>query len=73
MHKASMLVLRSVDVKCIKQRSYHVATGMNRWRLLYIFINIELVIHLLTHRRSLDEDFEHNITSVTMRLVYKYL
>ena len=36
---------------------------MGRWGLLHVFIHIELVVHLLAHRRNLDEDFEHNITA----------
>ena len=36
-------------------------------------IYIELVIYMLAHRRSLNEDFEHNITTVPIIAEYKYL
>lgn len=68
-----MLVLRPVNVKCIQVRSYGVATKMGGWGLLHMSIHIELVIHLLAHRRSLHEDFEHNITTITEIIVYKYV
>ena len=45
---------------------------MSSWGLLHMSIHIELIIHLLAHRRSLDEYFEHNITTVTVIVVYKY-
>lgn len=46
---------------------------MGSWGLLHMSIHIELIIHLLAHRRSLNEDFEHNITTITIIIVYKYL
>lgn len=45
---------------------------MGSWRLLYIFIHIELVVHLLAYKRSLDRYFEHNITTVTIIKVNSY-
>lgn len=46
---------------------------MGGWGLFHMSIHIELVINLLTHRQSLDEDFEHNITMVTKMIGYQYL
>lgn len=39
---------------------------MGGWGLLHTSVHINLVIHMLTHGCSLDEYFEHNITSFTM-------
>jgi len=46
---------------------------MGGWKLLHVSIAIKLIVYLLAHRRSLNEDFEHNVTAVTTFLVYKFI
>lgn len=53
------------------KNSDDIAVGVNGRGLFHKSVHIKLVVDLLTHRRSLNEYLEHNITAVSM--MYEYL
>lgn len=57
--------LGPIDIKIVKQHSDGLTSGMILRGLLYTSIYIEFMIDLLTYRRGLNKDFQHDITTAT--------